>query len=272
MADRLSILAVATPEEVAAIRLAAERMSVAVGESGGPVIEVLTGTAGRADLSIASLLPEAETDGGWPATSRRLREQVAGLRRRAGRVYLCTIFRHAPGPDARVPIASIRKLNLLALELSRELGVFVVDVDRALADAGARSFETDYRLQGPLAAEAVAREIVVTLVATGFEAAFSREAQVRLKALLEGWSPAWSAAWRDAPASAVNDRRARTTSALGGALSSSDAQAALALRQLARGQMSLREGFGLAARMVRERGLMGSLTIAMRGARQVLGL
>jgi hypothetical protein len=274
MTDRLSILALGTAEENAAVRMAMTRVSEVAAEAGGPTFDVtisaLSEVAGvSADLAIASMLPEAEAaEEHWTSTERRLRNAIAGLRQNVRKLYICTVFRHAPGPEGRARLARIRKLNLLALELSRETGAFIVDVDRMLADAGAPSFDADFRLTGPLATEAVAREIVRTLIATGFDAAYPRPAQERLSALLDGWHPP-RATPQDATPRAWIEPRPRNARAI--TFSSPEDQAAFALRRLVRGQIPLREGFGLAARMIRRDGVKGTMTFAWRGARRLLG-
>ena len=276
MTDRLSILALATVEENAAIGMAMTRVSEVVLEAGAPAFAVTTATLSEAaglsaDLAIASMLPEAEAaEEPWPTTEHRLRKAIAGLRKNVHKLYICTVFRHAAGPDGRAKLARIRKLNLLALELSRETGAFIVDLDRMLADAGARSYEADYRLTSPLATEAVAREIVRTLVATGFDAAYPRPAQYGLSEMLDGWRPP-----RATPPGATtcpwSDPLARNAAAIRADFSTLDDQAAFALRRLVRGQIPSREGFRLAASMIRKHGVKSAMTTAWRGARRLLG-
>jgi hypothetical protein len=275
MTDRLSILALATVEENAAIGMAMTRVSEVVFESGTSAFAVTTGTLSEAaglsaDLAIASMLPEAEAaEEPWPTTEHRLRKAIAGLRQNVRKLYICTVFRHAPGPDGRARLARIRKLNLLALELSRETGAFIVDVDRMLADAGARSYEADYRLTSPLATEAVAREIVRTLVATGFDAAYPRPAQEGLSKMLDGWRP--PRATPQGATTRASDPPARNAVAIRADFYTLDDQAAFALRRLIRGQIPLREGFRLAASMIRTHGVKGAMTTAWRDVRRLLG-
>jgi hypothetical protein len=276
MTDRISILALGTAEENAAIRMAMMRISEAAIEAGGPAFDVATAALSEVvgvsvDLAIASMLPEAEADEEpWTSTERKLGNAIAGLSQNVRKLYICTVFRHATGPDWRARLARIRKLNLLALELSRETGAFIIDVDRMLADAGARSFHTDFRLTGPLATEAVAREIVSTLVATGFGSTYPRPARERLSALLDGWRPPRVTPQGTTPRAWI-DTRARNVRAIGGAFSSPEDSAVFALRRLVRGQISLSVGFELAARMIRKHGVKSAMITVWRSARRLLG-
>jgi len=98
----------------------------------------------------------------WIAVEQRLRAKYESLVcHRNLIIFVCTVFRHVPWDqesnmvDARR--VRIRRLNLLAAEFSRRLGIYVIDLDRALADIGAHSLQTDYRLAGNAATEAAAQ-------------------------------------------------------------------------------------------------------------------
>jgi hypothetical protein len=122
---------------------------------------------------VMSLLPELDRgDEPHAATEARWREQLAALP--AGTqssALLCTIFRHVDGPSPESPIDArpairerIRRLNLMAIELSHDAGVGVIDIDRAFAQQGARLLQTDHRLGGPVAAKAAAHAIVAGIL------------------------------------------------------------------------------------------------------------
>lgn len=130
----------------------------------------------------------------WPAVEARIRAAYAALSAQGQPVFLCTIFRHVDELDdeelAQPLRHRIRQLNLLATEISREHGVFVIDLDRALADIGARRLETDYRLLGE-AAVVAAKEVVATCIATnGLDALVSPEVQELTVAALASSRPA----------------------------------------------------------------------------------
>jgi hypothetical protein len=135
--------------------------------------------ATRADMApgpaavVASLLGEVgrfEED--WGACEARLRETYRRLCSDPARpVYLFTVLRHVPAavPRRMEILVRIRRLNLLAALLSHELGLLVVDIDRDLADIGARTLATDFRLGGPAAARAAAKSLAMTLLLAGLD-------------------------------------------------------------------------------------------------------
>ena len=127
--------------------------------------------AGGASVAIASLLPElARAIEPIAETQARWRTHLDALARRGIPAVVCTIFRHvAPTQDgnrdaAAATIERIRRLDLVAAELSHDTGASVADVDRVLAHLGARQLASDHRLGGPLAAEVAAWTIVAALL------------------------------------------------------------------------------------------------------------
>jgi hypothetical protein len=122
---------------------------------------------------VTSMLPEvANHDRPWTAVADRLWASYRDLVGcDVGAAFVCTVFRHVPAAedDARSRLARIRRLNLLVAELSRETGIFVIDLDRSLADIGALKLQTDYRLTGQDALNAVAKEIAVAVVSAGLD-------------------------------------------------------------------------------------------------------
>ena len=172
----LRISAFVAPAEAAAVEDAARRL----GEALPLTVEFASSLddlgAGAADaLTIVSLLPEVEAAlQDWPAAETRLMRRYGALAALgAERLFLCTVFRHAPAElddDARIALRlAIRRLDLLAVNVSQATGVNVIDLDRALADIGARKLRTDYRLGGALAAEAAGEAIATALLAAGIE-------------------------------------------------------------------------------------------------------
>jgi hypothetical protein len=164
--------------------------------AGGPVtvtcefadtFEALNPT-GEACVVIASLLPEvANYQQPWADVADRLSKDFGTLASvESAPVFLCTVFRHVPASeaDAQPRLIRIRRLNLLAAELSRETGLFVVDLDRSLADIGGAKIETDYRLQGPSAAKVVGREMALAIVSAGLDAYVPFEIQDAAKSTL----------------------------------------------------------------------------------------
>ena len=263
--------------ETAALRLALDRFSDCLADLGpkAPEFRLLDPVAGgedapleQANIILSSLLSEAQIQdqAPWAETEARIRQRYLGIAKTGPRHYLCTVFRHVP-PDALPSLrARIRKLNLLAAELSRETGIFIIDLDRSLADVGARAYATDFRLGGPYATEAVAREIAATFLGTGFDAALAREARDRLKAMMADWQPAHapvvdlSAAFR--PTGPANSTLTQ--------FSTAEAKAAEFLRQALRGQLKPRAVVQAAATVIRRDGMGGFAKLAWKGLRKTV--
>jgi hypothetical protein len=137
--------------------------------------------AGDACVILASMLPEVNSHREpWAEVESRLRERYQALTSIDGAVvFLCTVFRHVSSGDGadQSRLVRIRRLNLLAAELSRETGLFVIDIDRGLADLGAVKLQTDYRLDGKYASNAVAKVIALAIVSAGLDAHISFDVQ-----------------------------------------------------------------------------------------------
>lgn len=271
----ITIATTATDAESAALRLVLDRFSGCLSELGSnaPEFRVL----GRADddgdapveparIVVSSLLSDALADDltPWDDLEIRIKQRYRGVSKTGPRHYLCTVFRHVPPGTSPDLCARIRKLNLLAAELSRATGLFVIDLDRSLADVGARAYATDFRLTGPYATEAVAREIAATFLGTGFDAALPREARDLLKTMTANWRPAHapvvdlSAAFRPAGP----DARRLTQFA------TKEAQAADFLSQALRGKLQPRAVADAARRVIRRDGLGGFAKLVWQGFRK----
>lgn len=135
-------------------------------------------------IVIASLLPELARGSEPPAaTEARWREQLSALKAMAiTAILLCTVFRHVtdPAPDSRqLTRERIRRLNLLAIELSHDTGATVVDFDRVFAHLGARPLATDHTLTGRVAAEVAAHALVANILDAGLDDIVPAEVQAR---------------------------------------------------------------------------------------------
>jgi len=140
-------------------------------------------TSNGPTVLIVSLLEELDRlDEPWTAVEARLWSKFRDLCDAAGgSVFVCTVLRHVHDDgDESVAAARrvrIRRLNLLTAEMSREMGLLVVDIDRDLADVGARALETDYRLGGAYAAAAAAKSMAMSLLLVGLDDFVSIETQ-----------------------------------------------------------------------------------------------
>jgi hypothetical protein len=101
-------------------------------------------------------------------------------------LFLCTVFRFVPLGDSadHSRLVRVRRLNLLAAELSRETGLLVIDFDRIFTDIGAVKLQTDYRLDGKYAAEAAAKAIAFAVVSGGLDAFVSFDIQDAAKQII----------------------------------------------------------------------------------------
>lgn len=153
-------------------------------------LEALKGS-GEPSVAIASLLPEvANYEKPWVGVAERLSDAYRKLADVDGvnptTAFICTVFRRVPSDenDAQSRLIRIRRLNLLAAELSRQTGHYVIDLDRCLADVGALKVQTDYRLDGPFSAKVVAKEIALAVASTGLDAFVPFDAQDAAKLII----------------------------------------------------------------------------------------
>jgi hypothetical protein len=143
-------------------------------------------------ILVTSLVLEVDAPEPWTDVEQRLRRIYAGLCDRGDPIFICTVLRHtgAAEPDASRRRIRIRRLNLLAAEISREHGAFVIDIDRLLADVGARRLGTDYRLQGAAAADWAGNAIAMEIILNGLDALASVDVQDRARAVLAEYKSA----------------------------------------------------------------------------------
>jgi hypothetical protein len=183
------------PALIAASEQLAESLTAATGD--GPDVRLRFPPALAAidlgelpDLVVMSMLGDALSAAeSLSALETRWRNQIQSFQASAttANVFVCTIFRHVPksvdrsdehgGPS----VERIRRLNLLAAELSHDLGIAVVDVDRVFAHIGARSLQADYRMNSAMAAETAAYAIVSSVLASGLDDLISPDVQERAR-------------------------------------------------------------------------------------------
>lgn len=293
-AQPIRIQAVVEASEEAAVRQAADLLAASLAQAGGVAYFVECDFAAGLDkldkldrapsgaILVASLLGEAANlDEPWPQTEQRLRATYRTLAE-DGRftVFLCTVLRHVPADGAperaMARLVRIRRLNLLAAELSQESGIFIIDIDRDLADIGARALHTDWRLDGQYAAGVAAKAIVLTLLSAGLDAAVPIEVQEAARTIVAAHRPA-SAAAIAAPVARIGVNRVASR-ATGGRTQfvlpvnhADDArQVDFQLRRLMRGQIDVRAAATMLMRSVGQHGLRSTAGRVLAGiARQV---
>lgn len=144
---------------------------------------------------LVSLLGEAlAADEPFDDTRARLQRTLAALRGRPGvPVLVCTVFRHVDAsvgtrddPLRTRRLERIRRLDLLAAELSHAHGAGVVDIDRMLADAGGRRLGCDWRLASADGVDAAGCVVASALLASALDEVLEPSALQRVQALHGG--------------------------------------------------------------------------------------
>lgn len=137
-----------------------------------------------ARIVVASLLGEVASDEPVPAVAQRWDAWLERLLRDAPPlVAIGTVFRHVADP-ARRPLATerIRRLNDVAIALSRRHGVEIADIDRIFALLGAAAVRSDYRCAGAHAALLAGHVIVSAILAGDLSAHLPASLQERAQA------------------------------------------------------------------------------------------
>jgi hypothetical protein len=192
----IPIVAMVSAAETAVLERACDSIANALGEAGGEQWKCslrfiqdcaeLQGTD-AGSIIVTSLVLEVEGLDPWAEAEPRLRELHATICARGNPVFICTVFRHTGSMESRLaskPRIRARRLNLLAAEISRETGAFVIDIDRYLADVGARQLQTDYRLEGATAVDYAGNAIAEEIIRNGLDAFASAATQDRALAAM----------------------------------------------------------------------------------------
>jgi hypothetical protein len=201
--SKILIVAFVTDGERPAVESAAGHITRAMGQAAGTPWWVDVSFAsdcdellrcGEGQIIVSSLLTElGRSDETWPKSVERLRKAYGALAQVGIPIFICTILRHIPrtnDPQADAALRlHIRRLNLLAAEISRETRAYVIDIDRVLADIGARCLQTDYRLSGHAAAETSGHFMALTLINNAFDDVVSYELLDSAKAILDSGRP-----------------------------------------------------------------------------------
>lgn len=279
------IQAIVSPAERPAVGHAAEMLSAALSKAAGTACRIdcafpaafdQLDRSGKTAVVITSFLGEAAAlDEPWQDTENRLRSEYRALCG-DGRllVFVCTVLRHVPADSMleRVVARRVRilRLNLLAAELSRETGLFVIDIDRSLADIGALPLQTDYRLTGPYAAAAAAKSIAMTLLSAGLDAFVAVELQEAARDLVSAYQPPCAAAaiprMRTPGIRGVTERSGRRTQTVVPVRHPvDDGQVDLQIRRLMSGRIGVRGAAAMLARSIGQHGLRSATKRVLGG-------
>lgn len=187
----LSLIAAASGNEAGAVQAAGSRLAACLGEADGSSWTVgvefapdrgsLAASPPDAICVISLAAPLADLDAPWAEVEAGLHADLAALSAQDRRVVLLNVLRHIePGGDPAEDhrrLVRLRRLNLLAAQLSQTFSVSVADVDRDLADVGARRLETDYRLGGAAAADLAGWTLAACILANALDGLASFEVQ-----------------------------------------------------------------------------------------------
>ncbi|MCC6827547.1 MAG: hypothetical protein IT550_04890 [Novosphingobium sp.] len=128
------------------------------------------------DIAITSPLADlARPEAAPQAAFARWADYLRALQDQGATVFVCTAFRHVPPDIGPTPatrealVARIRRMNLLAIELSHRLAINVIDIDSRLAFHGARWVSGDFRLGTPRAVLAAGHAVAQALLAHGLD-------------------------------------------------------------------------------------------------------
>jgi hypothetical protein len=205
MAGAIPLLAAVTANERLVVEAAARHLADALSRAASdawtcpctfaPDFYGLVGGQPNSIIVTSLLVSLTQVDTPWLDVERELRRTYAALCETGNPVVICTILRHvdvgAEGDHASADRVRrrLRQLNLLAIELSREHGALVIDVDRVLADVGARRLETDYRLGGKAAVDLASKALALCIVTNALDGIVSVEIQDDARAILENYRP-----------------------------------------------------------------------------------
>lgn len=193
MSGPIVIAACLAPPELQAAEAALARLSAVLADAAGRApqfaLHALETPAEAAALSpnaiLLTLHPVRPADP-WEAAAAALAERAeAAAGATEARVVFCTLFRHVRrGPQEAALRERIRRLNRLAIELSRTAGAAVADIDRACAHVGARTLGTDYRLEGAPAQEVAGEAIAAALLAEALDGHYAERVLQKARRLL----------------------------------------------------------------------------------------
>jgi len=279
---KVSLTALVSEDGRASVRAAAARLSASLTEAAGAPwlvdcsfpAEILANPPSPS-LLLVDLRSEADDlDAAWSDIEARLRTRCREWTAAADRiVFLMTVFRvTAPDEATAARRERIRRLNLLAAKLSREMGALVIDVDRTFADLGARTIDCDHRLMGERAEETLAGLIASTIAAYGLDAWATPEVQEAALARLAAQSPAARAPERLSVFGAGlipvrSGGRVQTAEVV----RRDPSQLGHYIRHIMRGQMSLGEALSQVRGAIAKRGLRYCLEMVVKGLGQMAG-
>jgi len=223
-------------------------------------------------ISLATQLASIDTP--WADVQAELYAWISDIAGTGDPVLVTTIFRCIPAgadPEGKL-LTRIRRLNLLATELSREFGVFVVDLDRVLTDIGGVALDTDYRLRGRLAADVAGQALALCVATNALDLYMPFEAQERTVAYLNAHDQAVRAEAVLTPANLMSmgsGRRRQRVSTNTDAVQ--EDQVRWLIDQVLKRKIGLGEASQKLIMAVRRRGAKESFTLLAAGMARLIG-
>jgi hypothetical protein len=215
-------------------------------------------------LRVISLLPElTHLDEPWAAQEARLRADMEALAACGDPVFIMTILRDAGQEEDRDLLyrrrVRIRRLNLLAAELSQQTGAFVADIDRVLADIGGHVLQTDYRMSGEAAVEMAGHVIALCIIANGLDAFVSAEAQEKARELVLRSMPRFDTVPSLVPTDVMTFGRGRRAQTVAATIDlEGRAQALKLVRQTISRDVAFSDALDKLIQVIRRRGMVQS--------------
>lgn len=204
----------------------------------------------------------------WPDVEHGLRGHFAALAETGDPVLVSTVFRvvNRVSDDAHARLIRIRRLNLLATELSREFGAFVIDIDRVLADIGGGVLKTDYRLTSEAAAELAGHTLAIGLSTNALDGFLPFEAQERVTALINASQSVQRPAVELIPADLMSMGKGRRRQRVAAITDTSqENHAGWLVKQALTGQIGLSEAAQRLIMVIRRRGVKESFSLLTSG-------
>ena len=284
-ARSVPLLAAVTTNERAVVEGAARNLAAALSQATGESwtcpctfargLDDLAGATSGCIVVTSLLLSLTDIDKPWPEVETELRSTYAALAEAGDPIMICTILRHVDAIEDVEEAARIRrrlrKLNLLATELSREYGALVIDIDRVLADVGARRLKTDFRLGGTVAAEFSSKAMALCIATNALDDFASVKVQDAARLILDGYQLSIGLATEQMMTSVMSlgqgrrkQRVATTTDEV------PENHVGWLVRQVLKGRISGREAFGKLLGAVRRRGARESAWLLITGVSRML--
>jgi hypothetical protein len=284
-ARSVPLLAAVTANEQAVVEAAARHLASALSQATGESwtcpcnfatgLDSLTGATSGSIVVTSLLLSLTDFDKPWPEVEKELRGTYSALSEAGDPIMICTVLRHVDVSEDFEQAARIRrrlrKLNLLATELSREYGALVIDIDRVLADVGARRLNTDFRLGGAVAAEFSSKTMALCIATNALDAFAPVKVQDAARAILDGYQLSVGLGTEQMMTSVMSlgqgrrkQRVATTTDEV------PENHVGWLVRQVLKGRIGGREAFGKLLGAVRRRGARESAWLLITGVSRML--